>query len=215
MISLDSTLALDVARMVHLLGLAMGFGLALWADVSALKCFFKPVTDADIRMMHRLHNTIMAGVLVLWASGLFLLYARTGFDLANFSPKLMLKLGVVTLLTVNGCFIAYFAIPQYAIHEGFRFGDIRFATRLKMGVIAGVSLCCWISALTLGVFSQLRPMDGAALQQIFLPIFAVGIGGVLSFTIVVPFCVAVGLRIARYRNRRMPADPVDGSFGPA
>ena len=200
MVSLDSTLALDIARLVHLIGLAMGFGLALWADVSALKCFFKPVTDADIRMMHRLHNTIMAGVLVLWASGLFLLYVRTGFDPANFSTKLMLKLAVVILLTVNGCFIAYFAIPHYAIHEGYRFGDIRFATRLKLGVIAGLSLCCWISALTLGVFTQLRPMDALGLQQIFVPIFAVGIGGVLSFTIIVPLFVALVLRFGRGRG---------------
>ncbi|MEL6521906.1 MAG: hypothetical protein AAFQ66_13140 [Pseudomonadota bacterium] len=194
---MDPTLALDAARMIHLIGLAMGFGLAIWADFSALRTFVQPMTEQDMRGMHRLHNSIIVGVLVLWASGLYLLYARTGFDLANFTPKLVMKLCVVGLMTINACVIAYFALPTYALYEGYRFGDIRFMTRLKLAVIAGVSLSCWVSALTLGVFTQLRPMSYEDLLPIFGSIFSVGLGGVVSFCVVVPAVIELVLRFSR------------------
>ncbi len=198
---MDATLIVDVVRMVHLVGLAIGFGLAMWADFSALKFFFIRLTEAEIRAMYRLHNTIMIGVLVLWASGLILLELRTGFEWANFSPKLMVKMLVVGLLTVNAFLIAYVALPTYAACEGYRFGEIQFPIRIRLAFIAGLSLSCWISALSLGVFSQLKTMDLAGLQQVFLPLFSIGLGGALIFSMVVPLLIEFALWAGQRRGQ--------------
>ena len=98
---MDNVLLLDAARLAHLVGLAMGLGLALCADAIALKSCFRPITALDVRLLSMIHRVIMVALGVLWASGLMLLTFRTGWDLAAFTPKLVMKLCVVVLLTLN------------------------------------------------------------------------------------------------------------------
>ena len=48
-------------------------------------------------------------------------------------------------------------------------------------LVAGLSMSCWVSALVLGVFSQLKPMGFEGLQAIFAPVFLAGLAGALAF----------------------------------
>ena len=83
---MDLILVNDAARAVHLLGLALGFGLAILADISASRAVLRPLSEADILLLKRLHHFVSLGLVLLWISGLVLLWLRTGFDPDRISP---------------------------------------------------------------------------------------------------------------------------------
>ncbi|MCF6233911.1 MAG: hypothetical protein L3J36_12570 [Rhodobacteraceae bacterium] len=176
---MDNTLLLDTVRAGHLVGLALGFGPAICADVLVAKSFFRPIRQRDVDLLKWLHMIVFAGVALLWITGLILLQIRTGFDLANFSPKLMTKVFVVVLLTGNAMAIGIYALPRFNDHVGVQFGKIDPPTLINLTLMAGVSMSCWLSALALGVFSQLKPLSSEALQAIFTPVFSIGLAGAI------------------------------------
>ena len=141
----------DAARAGHLIGLATGFGLALAADLLALRSLVHPVSHRDVWLLGWLHRLILGGLALLWLSGLLLLQHRTGFDPALFTPKLICKLAVVSLLTLNALLIGVYVLPRYTANAGRRFGDFELVPRLNLSLVAGISMSCWASALVLGV----------------------------------------------------------------
>ena len=77
-----------------------------------------------------------------------------------------------------------------------------------MSGIAGVSLSCWLSALALGVFSQLKPMSFDALQAVFVPVFVLGLSGALMVGIGAPLAARLDLLAsfsARGRQQNWPS----------
>jgi hypothetical protein len=116
----------------------------------------------------------LVGLAAGFGLALCILYARTGLDPAQFSAKLIAKLMVVSLLTLNALIIGAYALPCFARQVDLSFGESDPPTLLKLSGIAGVSLSCWTSTLALGVFSQLKPMPFGDLPGVFVPLFYVG-----------------------------------------
>ena len=163
---MDLTLINDAARAAHLVGLALGFGVAIVADVSASRLMVRPLDRREMDALHRFHRMVALGLFLFWTSGLVLLWLRTGFDTANFTPKLMAKLGVVSVLTINAVMIGRIGLPVMEATRGHRFGVLPRGVRLQMAALAALSGAGWISALALGVFSQLKTMEWAILSEI-------------------------------------------------
>lgn len=170
---------LDAIRTLHLLGLAVGLGLALCADVLALKSMILPISRRDVWLLGLMHRAILIGLGLLWGSGIALLHIRTGWDPAQFSPKLTIKLAVVAVLSLNALLVGFYVLPTFERHSGRLFGDIGAPARIGLSAIAGLSLSCWVSALGLGAFGLLRAMGFDGLQMIFAPLFTVGLGGAI------------------------------------
>ncbi len=183
---MDTTLLNDAARALHLLGLALGFGLAIVADASAARLMVRPLDRREVEALHRLHRAVTLGLVLFWISGLVLLYLRTGFELRNFSPKLMTKLGVVTLLTANALMIGRLALPVIATAQGLRFGALPQGLRVQMAVLGALSTAGWISALALGVFSQMRKMEWSLLSEIVGIIYLTALSAALLAALVAP-----------------------------
>jgi hypothetical protein len=172
---MDQTLLNDAARALHLLGLALGFGVAIVADMSAARLFIRPLDAREIATLHRFHRMVALGLVLFWISGLVLLWLRTGFDLANFSPKLLTKLGVVTFLTVNAILIGRLGLPVIEALQGRRFGALAAGPRIQMAALGALSTAGWISALALGVFSHLKKMDWSLLSEIVGMIYLIAL----------------------------------------
>mgnify|MGYP001815573626 FL=1 len=183
---MDPTLLNDTVRALHLLGLAIGFGVAIVADVSAARLMVRPLDAKEIEALHRFHRMVTLGLILFWVSGLVLLWLRTGLDPAKFSPKLMTKLGVVTLLTVNAVLIGRIGLPVIDAMRGLRFGALPSGTRLQMAALAALSTACWISALALGVFSQLKTMDWGLLSEIIGLIYLIALASACLAALVAP-----------------------------
>lgn len=188
---MDLTLVNDAARAVHLLGLALGFGVAIVADMSAARMMVRPLEDRELRNLEDFHRVVTFGLVLLWASGLVLLWLRTGFDPAKFSPKLMTKIGVVLLLTMNAIAIGRIGMPTLYAYEGWRFGDLPLTLRAQMSSIATISAACWISALALGVFSVLKPMPWEALSVLVGVTYLIALGAALMAALFTPLVSAV------------------------
>ncbi|MCV6595130.1 MAG: hypothetical protein OIF48_19445 [Silicimonas sp.] len=195
---MDQTLINDAARAVHLLGLALGFGVAILADLKAARMVLRPLSGAEIDMLHAYHRMVALGLVLFWASGLVLIGLRTGFVAENFSPKLVAKLGIVTLLTFNAVLIGKLGLRLLDDWPGARFGALPFAERARLAALAGLSGAGWISALTLGVFSTLRTMEWDRLSEIIGVIYLLGLMGALAIALLSPL---VGFFAARRSAR--------------
>lgn len=183
---IDLDLLNDAARAAHLIGLALGFGVAIMADLCAARSMFRPLQDHEFDDLHRYHRTVALGLALFWASGLVLLWLRTGFDPENFSPKLIAKLCVVSLLTVNAYLIGRIGLPTMLDWAGYRFGALPLTHRLRLGALAGMSGAGWISALALGVFSMMKTFDSDILMEIIGAIYVIGLGGALTAAVLSP-----------------------------
>jgi hypothetical protein len=183
---MDLTFLNDAARAVHLLGLALGFGVAIVADLSAARTLVRPLSWDEIDTLERYHRMVAIGLALFWASGLVLLWLRTGFNVDNFSPKLVAKLGVVTLLTMNAALIGKIGLNAIIDWQGARFGDLPLMERLRLGALAGLSGAGWISALSLGVFSTLKTLEWTLLSEVIGMIYLMGLIGSILIAFAAP-----------------------------
>lgn len=167
---MDTTTLLDAARVAHFVGIALAFGLAMLADLTALRAVRKPIDEAMLAQLWRLHTLIVAGLALLWASGLTIIWLKTGFHLSEVTPKLTAKLITVVVLTGNALLMEQVALPVLRANVGRRIGEIAWGARAALGAIGGLSAACWAAALTLGGFTQLQtaaPADLALLLGVY------------------------------------------------
>jgi len=195
---MDITLLNDFMRATHLLGMALGFGIAILADLFAARAVMRPLDDRDFETLEILHRLVTMGLALLWASGVVLLWLRTGFDLDRFSPKLMTKVGVVVLLTANAIAMGKIGLPTMRAYQSWRFGDLPLPLRLQLSALATISAACWISALTLGVFSQLKPLQWEFLSFYVGVVYLVALIAAVLAASITPIIAA----IARLRENR-------------
>ena len=87
-------------------------------------------------MYHRIVTWALIG---MWVTGGMLIYLRTGFIWENFSPKLIAKIVVVALLTLNSVMINVYIMLKLKSSIGTAPADMRLNARLPMSLVAG----CW------------------------------------------------------------------------
>jgi hypothetical protein len=109
------------------------------------------VSATLLETLHTCHKVVWFALIGMWITGIAMIYVRTGFELANFSPKLFTKIAVVSLLTINALMIGRFAMPHVEANLNQPLLDLPLRRKLAMSLIAGVSTTSWLLALALGV----------------------------------------------------------------
>ncbi len=198
---MDPIILLDTLRITHLIGLALGFGVAMLADLYALRSLVVPLKDQDFETLERMHHAVTVGLVILSGSGLGLLAVRTGFDPDAFSPKLMMKLAVILFLTANAIVIGRVALPVMEAYAELRFGELPTPERARLACVAGLSFAFWISALSLGAFSAMKTMAGDVLLTVIGAIVVLACTGAAAMAVLSP-------RIARWAARRDDWEPL-------
>ncbi len=198
---MDQMFLNDGARLVHMVGLALGFGIAILADASAARAVLRPLDEREVRMLKTLHQFVTLGLVLLWVSGLTLLWLRTGFETDRFSPKLMAKLCVVVVLTVNAIAIGRLGLPTLLRFQSWRFGDIPLPERVQLCALGALSGACWASALALGVFGIFKTLS--ADQLIY--IMALTLATALCLALIAATITPVIAILIRFRERRAAA----------
>lgn len=184
-------LILDAARFTHFIGLALGMGLAMYVDASMLQKLWKPFRREEIQALEKIHHYVTLAIVMLWASGLTILYMRTGFDMAMFSDKVIFKIIVVSLMTLNALLVGKLVVSALSSLEGKRLGDIAAPLRAKLMLIGGFSAGCWTTGLMLGVFRDLAPLKLSVLVTYDAALMAILILGAAALSLLAP-------RIARW-----------------
>ena len=198
---MDTGLLNDGVRLVHLLGLALGFGVALLADGSAARAVLRPLQEREVEMLRILHHVVTFGLVLLWASGVMLLWLRTGFDLERFSPKLWTKVCVVSVLTLNAIAIGRMGLPTLMRFQSWRFGDIPILERIQLCALGTLSAACWGLALALGVFGYFKTLNADQLTHILALTFLCALAMALVAATLTPVIAAV----VRFLERRSAA----------
>jgi hypothetical protein len=147
---ISGPLILDAVRFLHLAALVLGMGAVLFTDTMIMHGLFDKVTARQIGVLHHAHAIISAGLVALWVTGLGLLYLRTGFDVSQFSPKLVAKLGTVTLLSLTAVVMARYALPFMTGMIGNRLLNLPLEDQISLSLCVAMSLCGWVTALILG-----------------------------------------------------------------
>lgn len=177
----DPTLWTDLARYAHILAVAIGFGVAFLADYHVLSTLRRPADDPLIGALDLYHSIIVKMVMAMWITGLVMVGIRTGFDPANFTPKLIGKLVAVTILTVNSAIIGRIAMPLITASHGRSLLWLPLRSKMRLAAINAISSVSWMLALALGT-SKTLAASGWVVFAVGMPVayvvgVAVAVGG--------------------------------------
>lgn len=136
----------------HLLALLVaGAGIA-FGDYAI---FARPRIDADL--LHAASRLVSGALLGLWATGLAIIGLDTGFALVGVTeqPKLLAKLTVVVVLSVNGLALHRFAFRRLVDANG---ADARILWLAP--VMGAISIVTWLYAMFVGLARPAAPYLG-------------------------------------------------------
>ena len=182
-------LTIDALRFLHLLSVALGFGFSMALEIKMISNIHQRISQPAFEEICESHIHIENALVVLWFTGLSIALARYGHDLTSVSPKLVTKFIVISILTLNGAIIGSVVLNIMRRNVGRRLSDFPLSHRVPMFAAGAISSCSWMSALALGVFTQLKTMDGASLAMIFIPLYAAALAGGVLVAILLPSLV--------------------------
>lgn len=194
---MDPQIYIDVVRYAHLFSIALGIGAAFMADSLVLSRLRKPVHPALLDQLHHCHRIVWIALAGMWISGAAIIYIRTGFDPALFSPKLITKLFVISLLTLNAILIGRFALPLVTRRLGHSLLDMPLRQQVASAAIGAVSSTSWLVALALGA-SKVLAESGWPVFFVLVPV-----AYLISLTI-----AGLGIMLVHFQgqNNAIPAE---------
>ena len=148
---------LTALKLIHLVGLMMGFGGAILADILILKrAILAPIEKHTIESVQHLSHIVLAGLGLLWVSGAALVYVRYSADPAFLmNEKVWAKVAIVAILTINGFAVHNIALSYLKSRTGrqmFNPGLPRHMIGLTF--VAAVSSVSWFVPFVLGVAAE-------------------------------------------------------------
>jgi hypothetical protein len=183
----DHTLILSGLRLIHFAGIIFGVGAATLLDlIIARFIIMKAITIDQIRIIKFSSNIITWGLIFLWLSGLGFLVYYWFFDIAKiFNPKLVAKVIIVGVLTVNAFLVHYFVLPNISEQIGMRMlqglGQLHATVLLAIGSISAIS---WYVPLILGIVPQLNNVVPAELILANYAILVVSVNVIIQIVLV-------------------------------
>lgn len=146
-------------KILHLLGLVMGFGGAILLDMTIFsRGIIRPVSNFTLHQTEVLSRIVTWGLVILWISGIALIWMNT-LDKPDYitNQKLWAKMAIVLLLTANGILIHHKILPYLKVNVGQRLFDGMRRSLLAAFTFSGsVSLVSWTIPFILGKASELN-----------------------------------------------------------
>jgi hypothetical protein len=135
---------------LHIMALVIGGGLAIAADRMTLRVANGDVAArrAQISEVRAVHSIVLAGIVLLFVSGVLL----AASDVETFlpSPVFWIKLGFVALLVVNGAVLTMTERRITGGHGG-EFPDIDDRTWARVRLLSVLSVFLWTSTAVAGI----------------------------------------------------------------
>ena len=194
-----SPIFVDVVRAFHLFCFAAGMGIAVFFDWRTLQSLNVQISQEDLSVLNDIHSWIKMAFGGLWITGMMLVYIRTGFELSNFSPKLITKLTLMTLMLLNVQAIARYVLPVFGDDVGRSMLDLPYVKLARMSQCAINSIFFWLAGLALGSSAVLK----TAGWDVLLPMT---VGGFLLCTLGGQIFMLVMLLWYKLTRSRAPKD---------
>ena len=148
---------LTALKLIHLVGLMMGFGGAILADMLILKrAILAPIEKHTIESVQHLSHIVLAGLGLLWVSGAALVYVRYTADPAFLmNEKVWAKVIIVAILTINGFAVHNIALSYLKSRKGRQmFNPSLPRHMIGLTFVAAVSSVSWFVPFVLGVAAE-------------------------------------------------------------
>ena len=162
----------DAARLIHLVCVALGLGTVAFVAMSVQRMLFEDGSEDSVALLEKAHRQIWLSIGGLWVSGVALVGIRTGFEIAAFTPKLMMKLVTVTILTADAVLMGRLVTPILRESRGRALVRLDFPAKFIVANCAAISAASWSFALLLGGSSILKPAGFPALLTLGAMIYA-------------------------------------------
>lgn len=138
---------------IHLIGFALGFGGAMMSDAmffSTIKD--KVITNTEYRFMKLGSRLVWIGLLLLLLSGIVLVLLKP--ELLS-SSKFLIKMLIVTVITINGIVFHYVHMPHIISHMHIPLYSSRTFIQKShfLTISGGISVISWFAAALLGSLS--------------------------------------------------------------
>lgn len=149
----------------HLIGLALGVGGATLMDLILVRFVVRgTIAREHADILHFSSFLVGGGLLLLWVSGIgFLTHYYFYNPQALGNPKVMAKIAIVGILTVNGTLIHQHVLPVIERNVGRRLFDGVTARQKSWMLAAGaVSATSWYVPLALGALREFNFVVPAA-----------------------------------------------------
>ena len=184
---MDTTLINDLIRYGHLLCVAAAMGSAFFADWTVLRSLNRPISFQLIDNLSSQHRFVARLFVAVWVTGAIYIWWLTGFQAAELSPKLISKVGTVTILSLNAFAIGGIALPLMQRNMGCSFLDLRLRDKLTLATAGAVSTTSWLLAAALGTSQWLALGGWAVLTPLVMLSYSAGICAAFFVTFVVHF----------------------------
>jgi hypothetical protein len=165
----------DLARLAHLMAMAVGLGTMVSTDIMTFLRVERSVSREFCRAIESAHRVMVPAILAAWVTGIVLIGLRTGFDPAAFTPKLFAKLIVVSMLTVTAVMIKWHVMPIIARSVGTTLMEVSLRDKLVLACCAALSMSGWSTALLLGASQTFRTADWTTLIGLLAVVYTVAI----------------------------------------
>jgi ATP-binding cassette, subfamily C, type I secretion system permease/ATPase len=159
--------------LVHFAGLLLAVGSLIILDLRlATLLFGRRVRRFDIVLVQRFAPVVKLGLILLWASGVGLLFASAvNAPQLLIDPKLHAKLIIVVILTINGILVEKLCLPALSRNEGRGlFGCFTRVARFQLITIAAISAVSWYFATFLALADRMQfsfAVDAARILQYY------------------------------------------------
>lgn len=174
----------DTATFVHLAAMATGLGAVVFADTTILRRLSRRITRRQVAVIDHAHVLISIALVLLWLSGVAIIGLKTGFDVAQFSPKLVTKLGTVSVLTVTAIAMSRFALPYLRANIGRRLIDAPLVEQCQLALCVAMSGAGWGTALLLGS-SKILKTAGSEVMMMAATLHGFALGGALALAVAI------------------------------
>jgi hypothetical protein len=177
-------------RLIHFGGIILGVGAATLLDLIIFRfALSRRIREEHIRIVIFSSKVISIGLVLLWFSGLGFLTYYWFFDAIKLqNPKLLAKIIIVGVLTLNAFLVHYFVLPQVRIQIGQRLleGLSKFHCFLLI-LIGTISAISWYIPLILGIVPQFNNVVPAEviLADYSMLVFSVNI--IIQIALVIRF----------------------------
>ena len=171
----------------HVLGLVMSFGAVMFLDLFLLRyLLFRPVPAHAYEVAHFGSCLVIAGLAAMWVTGLTFLLIYWAVDPVKLdNPKIMAKVVVVALLSINGLLIHNKILPLLKVKVGRKILEGESAANARVILATGaISFTSWMFAVVLGLSKELNfTVSGASLLLAYALLNAavfIGMNGMVS-----------------------------------
>lgn len=152
---------------VHLLGVVLGFGGAIFTDIIFARCLHKrSISDDELNIMKLLSHLIWVGLIILASSGALLFHSNV--DSYINSDAFLAKMTLVFILLLNGVFLNVYVTPSIKKVFDPLLEDKGFSIRKIAFASGAISISSWFFIFFLSMLKKVIVLSFVQYLSIYL-----------------------------------------------